>query len=125
MQVCSLLRHENLTVLVVEYSSVQLLLFQIIYCTVPSIYGTQSSWCPVTSGAPQGSVLSLVLFYTSVNDLGEGTKCSFSQFPDDAKVDGSADLLEGKKKDLDRLDGWDEENCLMFNRIPTSGLAIK
>ena len=92
-----------------------------------SVRGSFSSWLPVVSGVPQGSVLGPVLFLFYINDLVDGLECPILLFADDAKIYKEirtpADV-EALTRDMKRIQEWSEKWLLSFNEDKCATMHI-
>ena len=73
--------------------------------------GEVSSWKPVLSGVPQGSILGPILFLVYINDLVQGVTGKILKFADDTKLFRKTKEIGDKQKlqdDIDKLVRWSE-----------------
>ena len=80
--------------------------------------GEVSSWKPVLSGVPQGSVLGPILFLVYINDLEEGVSGKILKFADDTKLFRKVKEIGDKQNlqdDIDKLVKWCEKWQMVFN----------
>lgn len=91
------------------------------------VNGCFSSWAPVTSGIPQGSVLGPVLFVIYINDLPEITRSDSYLFADDTKVYKEIKNYEDHtalQDDLKELEKWSKKWLLNFNGSKCKILSV-
>ena len=96
------------------------------HCVLVS--GCASSWAPVVSGIPQGSVLGPTLFVLYVNDLPETTNCDTLLFADDTKVFNKISCGDDHlrlQQDLLSLQKWSDTWLLKFHPDKCKVLTIK
>ncbi len=82
------------------------------------IRDNKSSWCEVTSGVPQGSVLAPIMFQVYINDMTVGLNSYINMFADDAKlmkVIKNQEDCEELQRDIDRIYEWSKRWKLEFN----------
>ena len=91
--------------------------------------GVASTWSPVTSGVPQGSILGPLLFVIFINDLPDftvkGTETAL--YADDTKLHDtitSTNDCERLQQSLTNLDHWSVQNNIRFNPSKCKVLTI-
>jgi len=95
------------------------------------INNNKSSFEPINSGVPQGSILGPILFSMFINDI---VKCchnvSIHLYADDAQIYLSRpiglveDLVVRINEDLSRISDWAKNNSLILNASKTQALPI-
>ncbi|CAB4032175.1 Hypothetical predicted protein, partial [Paramuricea clavata] len=98
-------------------------------CQRVVVDGVASSWAPVTSGVPQGSILGPVLFAIFINDLPNvlPDETSAALYADDTKVYKSIkseDDCQILQHALTSLECWSHDNNLDFNQSKCKVLTI-
>ena len=84
--------------------------------------GVHSSWNPVKSGIPQGSVLGPLLFVIYINDMPTKIKSLCLLFADDAKIyNENSNVLQ---EDMKKLSEWSYKWQLPFNIKKCKSLHI-
>ena len=87
------------------------------------INGVTSSWKPIISGVPQGSVLGPLLFLVFINDLPDNLTCNPKLFADDVSLNAvmhDKDVsTQNLKDDLNRLLEWSTKWKMVFNPEPS------
>ena len=89
--------------------------------------GEVSSWKPVLSGVPQGSVLGPILFLIYINDLEEGVTGNILKFADDTKLFRKVKEIGDKQKlqdDIDKLVKWSEKWQRILMRVHPLSAAV-
>ena len=92
-----------------------------------TIRGTFSTWSPVTSGVPQGTILGPTLFLLYVNDIPNVVTSSIKMFADDTKIyreiNNAEDTL-ALQSDLDCLENWTRSWQVKFNPLKCEVMRI-
>ena len=89
--------------------------------------GQASDSVPVLSGVPQGSVLGLVLFLISINDLSDSIRSSFHQFADDCVLYRNIHSLQDcliLQEDLTSLGQWEADWQMKFGVAKCHSLTV-
>jgi len=91
------------------------------------VNGSQSTWLPVTSGVPQGTVLGPLLFLLYINDISDNIKSEIRLFADDCilyrKITSDHDTIQ-LQEDIDKLFHWSVAWQMTFNTKKCHILSI-
>ena len=93
------------------------------------VEGVPSSWVPVISGVPQGSILGRILFAVFINDLREVVSGGSSEamYADDTKlyrnINSTTDS-ESLQQSLSNLNTWSNDNNIRFNAEKCKVLSV-
>ena len=91
------------------------------------VNGKTSSWLPVTSGIPQGSVLGPLLFLIYINDLPDNINSEVYMYADHTKIYREIKTIEDQtilQSDLDTLTRWSDVWLLKFHPEKCFHLSI-
>jgi hypothetical protein len=92
-----------------------------------NINGQCSSWVPVQSGVPQGSVLGPTLFLIYINDIADGIRSNIRLFADDSilyrEIKGPEDH-QVLQQDLQTIFSWADRWQMAFNASKCQQLTI-
>lgn len=80
----------------------------------------------VTSGIPQGLILELTVFNTSIYYLHDGAQHIFSKLAKDTKAwtrMGTAHGCTATQKDFDKLERWIDRNLVKFSEAKRASCA--
>ena len=89
--------------------------------------GSNSSWSPVISGVPQGTVLGPLLFLLYINDIVDNVASQVRLFADDCilyrEINTSADVL-ALQRDVDSFENWARSWQMSFNSKKCHSVTI-
>ena len=91
------------------------------------VNGSQSTWRPVTSGVPQGSVIGPVLFLLYINDINVNIQSKMRLFADDSVIYRDIHCEEDHsilQQDLHTLADWSSTWLMEFNIQKCATLTI-
>ena len=92
------------------------------------VNGSRSSWMPVTSGVPQGSVIGPALFLLYINDITANIQSKMRLFADDSVI--YREIHTGNdysilQQDLQTLSDWSMKWLMAFNIKKCASLTMK